>query len=87
MATPLVLPADSLKVTSGLSVALAVVFVLITIFVTIYKLLHSSIDWAAIRWLPQLSSPSDRWAAMAVVPTMATAFTCHYNSKIILCSH
>ncbi|CAI5513187.1 unnamed protein product [Closterium sp. Naga37s-1] len=75
---------DSLWFTSGLSVLLAVAFVIITILVTLYKLVEGTIDWSGVHWLPQLNTSQDYWHLLSVIPTMATAFTCHYNMHPIL---
>ncbi|CAI7847674.1 unnamed protein product, partial [Closterium sp. NIES-53] len=75
---------DSLWFTSGLSVLLAVAFVIITILVTVYKLVEGTIDWSGVHWLPQLNTSQDYWHLLSVIPTMATAFTCHYNMHPIL---
>ncbi|GJP55031.1 hypothetical protein CLOM_g14019 [Closterium sp. NIES-68] len=75
---------DSLWFTSGLSVLLAVVFVVVTILITLYKLVEGTIDWSGVHWLPQLKTSQEYWHLLSVIPTMATAFTCHYNMHPIL---
>ncbi|CAI5471148.1 unnamed protein product [Closterium sp. Yama58-4] len=70
---------DSLWFTSGLSVMLAVAFVFITILITL-----GTNDWSGVHWLPQLNTSQDYWHLLSVIPTMATAFTCHYNMHPIL---
>ncbi|CAN1839155.1 Amino acid transporter AVT6A [Linum perenne] len=57
---------DSLRYTSALSVALAVVFIVITMGITIIKLFNGSI------MMPSL---------FTVVPVLVTAYICHYNVK------
>ncbi|KAF6169105.1 hypothetical protein GIB67_038602 [Kingdonia uniflora] len=68
---------DSLRYTSALSVALAVVFVVITAGITIVKLLNGSI--AMPRWLPDVTDMSAFWKLFTVVPILVTAYICHYN--------
>ncbi|CAI5958006.1 unnamed protein product [Closterium sp. NIES-64] len=77
---------DSLWFTSGLSVLLAVAFVIITILITLYKLVEGTIDWSGVHWFPQLNTSQDYWHLLSVIPTMATAFTCHYNRTILAAS-
>jgi len=50
--------------------------------VTLWNIAHGSIDWAALRWLPPgVGFPLDIWQLFSVIPTIATAFTCHYNCE------
>lgn len=68
---------DSLRYTSALSVALAVVFVLITAGIAVVKLLNGSIPMP--RLFPQLTDLASVWNLFTTVPVLVTAFICHYN--------
>ncbi|XP_031492120.1 amino acid transporter AVT6A-like [Nymphaea colorata] len=68
---------DSLRFTSALSVALAVVFVVITAGITIVKLINGSI--AMPRWTPHITDMASIWNLFTVVPVLVTAYICHYN--------
>ncbi|KAL5987488.1 Amino acid transporter avt6a [Asimina triloba] len=68
---------DSLRYTSALSVALAVVFVIITVGITIIKLINGSI--AMPRWLPNIPDLTSVWKLFTTVPVLATAYICHFN--------
>ncbi|XP_077237661.1 amino acid transporter AVT6A-like [Tasmannia lanceolata] len=72
---------DSLRFTSALSVALAVVFVVITAGITIVKLINRSI--AMPRWLPDITDLASVWNLFTVVPVLVTAYICHYNVHTI----
>lgn len=62
-----------------MSVALAVVFVVITAGIAVVKLIDGSI--AMPRWLPTISNISSVWKLFTVVPVLVTAYICHYNGK------
>uniref|UniRef100_A0A2P2KSL8 Uncharacterized protein MANES_01G105000 n=1 Tax=Rhizophora mucronata TaxID=61149 RepID=A0A2P2KSL8_RHIMU len=68
---------DSLRYTSALSVALAVVFLVITIGITIIKLINGSIMMP--RLLPDITDLTSFWKLFTVVPILVTAYICHYN--------
>ncbi|XP_065854825.1 amino acid transporter AVT6A-like [Euphorbia lathyris] len=68
---------DSLSFTSALSVALAVVFLVITMGITAVKLIDGSIMMP--RLLPNLTDMSSFWKLFTVVPVLVTAYICHYN--------
>ncbi|KAL2650055.1 hypothetical protein R1flu_018183 [Riccia fluitans] len=68
---------DSLKHSSALSVALALVFVVITTVVAIKKLFDGTIE--APRMLPDVYSISSLGRLFTVVPVLATAYICHHN--------
>lgn len=72
---------DSLRYTSALSVALAVVFVVITAGITIVKLINGSI--AMPRWLPDVTNLTSFWKLFTAVPVLVTAYICHYNVHTI----
>lgn len=68
---------DSLRFTSALSVALAVVFLVITVGITVFKL----IDGTALmpRLLPDAYDLTSFLKLFTVVPVLVTAYICHYN--------
>ncbi|CAN0876164.1 Amino acid transporter AVT6A [Linum grandiflorum] len=68
---------DSLRYTSALSVALAVVFIFITMGITIVKLINGSIMMP--RLLPDVTNMASFWNLFTVVPVLVTAYICHYN--------
>jgi sodium-coupled neutral amino acid transporter 2 len=76
--------ADSLKWTSALSVALAVVFVVIVVAVTLWKLVAGQINWP--RLMPDVSDLASFWRLFTVIPIMMTAYICHHNGKFLLVS-
>lgn len=71
------LAADSLRFTSALSVALAVAFLVITIGISIVKLISGGIMMP--RLLPAVSDLSSVIKLFTVVPVLVTAYICHYN--------
>ncbi|KAM7266679.1 hypothetical protein ACFE04_004576 [Oxalis oulophora] len=70
---------DSLRYTSALSVALAIVFVAVTAGVTIVKLMDGSIGMP--RLMPELVDQASFWRLFTAVPIIVTAYICHHNSK------
>ncbi|PKA46323.1 Amino acid permease 6 [Apostasia shenzhenica] len=72
---------DSLRYTSALSVALAVVFVVITAGIAVVKMLNGSIQMP--NFFPVMSDLTSVWNLFTVVPILVTAFVCHYNVHII----
>ncbi|CAH9097826.1 unnamed protein product [Cuscuta europaea] len=68
---------DSLRYTSALSVALAVVFVAITAGVVIVKTINGSIQMP--RLMPHLVDQASFWKLFTVVPVLVTAYICHHN--------
>ncbi|XP_039685452.1 amino acid transporter AVT6A isoform X2 [Medicago truncatula] len=72
---------DSLKYTSGLAVALAIVFLVITAGITFVKLFNGSID--SPRLLPNITDMTSIWNLFTAVPVLVTAFVCHYNVHTI----
>lgn len=75
---------DSLKWTSALAVALAVVFVVIVVAVTLWKLVAGQINWP--RLMPDVSDLASFWRLFTVIPIMMTAYICHHNGKFLLVS-
>ncbi|KAA8529285.1 hypothetical protein F0562_033916 [Nyssa sinensis] len=72
---------DSLRFTSALAVALAVVFLVITAGITVIKLLNGSISMP--RLLPDVTDINSAWKLFTVVPVLVTAYVCHYNVHTI----
>lgn len=68
---------DSLKFTSALSVALAVVFVVITAGIAIVKLFSGTIQMP--RLLPDIVDHTSFLKLFTVVPVIVTAYICHFN--------
>jgi len=74
---------DSLKWTSALSVALAVVFVVIVAGVTMWKLLAGDIPRP--RLTPEVHDQKSFWRLFTVIPVIMTAYICHHNGMIVYC--
>ncbi|KGN55300.1 amino acid transporter AVT6A isoform X1 [Cucumis sativus] len=68
---------DSLRYTSALSVALAIVFVAITAGVAIAKLMDGSIVMP--RLMPKVVDQASFWQLFTTVPVLVTAYICHHN--------
>jgi sodium-coupled neutral amino acid transporter 2 len=68
---------DSLSFTSALSVALAVVFLVITVGITFYKLFTGTVSMP--RLLPDVYDLPSFFNLFTVVPVLVTAYICHYN--------
>lgn len=73
--------ADSLRYTSALSVALAVVFLVITVGISIIKLIGGGV--AMPRLLPDITDLASFWKIFTVVPVLVTAYICHYNGMLL----
>lgn len=71
---------DSLRYTSALSVALAVVFVVVTAGIAIVKLIDGSICMPP-RLLPKIGDQASFWNLFTTIPVLVSAFICHYSSK------
>lgn len=74
--------ADSLRYTSALSVALAVVFLVITIGISIVKLISGGVMMP--RLLPDITNWSSFFQLFTSVPVLVTAYICHYNGMHIV---
>ncbi|KAJ7943279.1 putative Amino acid transporter [Quillaja saponaria] len=72
---------DSLRYSSALAVALAIVFLVITAGITVTKLLNGSISMP--RLLPKVTDITSFWNLFTAVPVIVTAFVCHYNVHTI----
>lgn len=68
---------DSLRFTSALAVALAVVFLVITGGIALVKLVSG--DVIMPRFLPNIADITSIWNLFTAVPILVTAFICHYN--------
>lgn len=68
---------DSLSYTSALSVALAVVFVVITAGIAIIKVINGTV--AMPKLFPELDGLSSVWKLFTAIPVLVTAYICHYN--------
>ena len=71
------LATDSLRYTSALSVALAVVFVVITAGVAIVRLIQGTVEIPKL--FPEIDGVSSVWKLFTAVPVLVTAYICHYN--------
>lgn len=72
---------DSLRYTSALAVALAVVFLVITAGIVVIKFFYGGISMP--RFLPNVSDIASVWNLFTVVPVLVTAFICHFNVHTI----
>ncbi|CAN6164279.1 unnamed protein product [Urochloa humidicola] len=68
---------DSLSYTSTISVALAVVFVIITAGIAIVKLIGGQIPMPKL--FPAVPDLASVWELFTAVPILVTAYVCHYN--------
>lgn len=68
---------DSLKFTSALSVGLAVVFLVIMVGITLFKLISGTVLMP--RLFPDVYSLASFFKLFTVVPVLVTAYICHYN--------
>ncbi|KAJ8775069.1 hypothetical protein K2173_020073 [Erythroxylum novogranatense] len=68
---------DSLRYTSALSVGLAVVFLVITVGITMFKLISGSVMMP--RLLPDVTDLTSFLNIFTAVPVLVTAYICHYN--------
>ncbi|PIM97922.1 Amino acid transporter protein [Handroanthus impetiginosus] len=68
---------NSLRYTSALSVALAVVFLVITVGITLFKLINGTVLMP--RLLPDVTNLTSFLNLFTVVPVLVTAYICHYN--------
>ncbi|KAL5213502.1 hypothetical protein ABZP36_024349 [Zizania latifolia] len=68
---------DSLRYTSALSVALAVVFVVVTAGIAIVRLIEGTVEIPKL--FPQIDGINSIWELFTAVPVLVTAYICHYN--------
>lgn len=70
--------ADSLRFTSALSVALAVVFLVIAVGIAVVKIISGGIEMP--RLFPDATTDlASFFKLFTVVPVFVTAYICHYN--------
>ncbi|KAF3443977.1 hypothetical protein FNV43_RR13667 [Rhamnella rubrinervis] len=68
---------DSLWFTSAISITLAVIFLLVVIGITIYKLIMGSIERP--KWFPSITNWTSFFNLFTAVPVVVFAYVCHYN--------
>lgn len=72
-----------MRYTSALSVALAVVFVVITAGVAIVRLIEGTVEFPKL--FPEIDGVSSVWKLFTAVPVLVTAYICHYNGALSYC--
>ena len=72
--------ADSLRFTSAISLALAVVFLVITAGIVVTKFFSGGLMMP--RLLPNVTDLSSFWRLFTVVPVLVNAYICHYNGTL-----
>lgn len=72
---------DSLSLTSAASVALAVVFVVVTCSIALVKVIEGKIDFPQMT--PDFSSKKAIVNLLVVIPVMTNAYVCHFNVQPI----
>jgi amino acid permease len=72
---------DSLSLTSAASVALAVVFVMVTSTIAFIKLVEGKLETP--RLTPDFSSETEILDLLVVIPIMSNAYVCHFNVQPI----
>lgn len=72
---------DSLRFTSAISFVLAIVFIVVLIGVTIYKLIDGSIKTPT--WFPNVDSTTSFFNLFTAVPVLVCAYLCHFNVHTI----
>ncbi|CAA2967184.1 Hypothetical predicted protein [Olea europaea subsp. europaea] len=68
---------DSLRYTSALAVILAFVFLVITAYISVFKLVKGSTGMP--RLLPDITDIYSVWKLFTFVPVLVTAYVCHFN--------
>ncbi|KAL1291667.1 hypothetical protein HN51_060203 [Arachis hypogaea] len=68
---------DSLSFTSALSIALAVVFLVVAVGIAIFKIISGGIGMP--RLFPVINDLTDFFQLFTVTPILVTAYICHYN--------
>lgn len=69
--------ADSARYISVISVGLAIVFLLVVIGVTTFKLVDGSIETP--KWFPAVTDSTSFLNLFTAVPVVVFAYICHYN--------
>ncbi|PON82134.1 Amino acid transporter, transmembrane domain containing protein [Trema orientale] len=72
---------DSLRITSAISIALAVLFLVVLIGITVYKLVRGSIETP--KWFPSVTNWTSFFNLFTAVPIIVFAYVCHYNVHTI----
>lgn len=73
----LYLGADSARYISLVSVGLALVFLLVVVGVTVYKLVDGSIERP--KWFPNVTDSASFFKLFTAVPVIVFSYICHYN--------
>ncbi|KAL2519216.1 Transmembrane amino acid transporter family protein [Abeliophyllum distichum] len=68
---------DSLRYTSALAVFLAFVFLVITVYIAVFKLVKGTIGMP--RLFPDITDINSVWRLFTVVPVLVTSYVCHFN--------
>ena len=76
---PVPLLLDSLKVTSALSILLAMGFVFVVLGLAGVALAQGRCHLGDLHWLPAVTTWGDWGRLCSVLPTIATAYVCHQN--------
>ncbi|CAI9785319.1 unnamed protein product [Fraxinus pennsylvanica] len=71
------MPADSLRCTSALTVILAFVFLVITVYIDVFKLVKGSIGMP--RLLPDITDINSAWKLFTIVRVLVAAYVYHFN--------
>ena len=71
---------DSLKLSSAVSVALAVLFVVATATVVMYKVVIGTVEVPNL-FFPDLDNASTIFTYFSVVPVVVTSYVCHHSGK------
>ncbi|KAL6139931.1 hypothetical protein ACLB2K_058232 [Fragaria x ananassa] len=72
---------DSAKYISLISVGLALLFLLVVVGVTVYKLVDGSIETP--KWFPNVADSASFFRIFTAVPVIVFAYVCHYNVHTI----
>ncbi|KAJ9554145.1 hypothetical protein OSB04_018190 [Centaurea solstitialis] len=72
---------DSLSVTSGLAVALAVVFLIVMVAISMFKIVSGSLPMP--QFLPDIKDINSVWNLFTAIPVLVTAYVCHFNVHTI----
>lgn len=69
--------ADSLRFTSAISFALAFLFIVVLIGITLYKLIDGSIKTPKL--FPSVDDTSYLFNLFTAIPVLVCSYLCHYN--------
>lgn len=70
---------DSLHWTSFFAILLAGIFLFVTIGVCLGKLFRGSVSMSVLRWFPSFATWQSVLNLFSVIPTIMTAYVCHFN--------